>query len=224
MSLRLFISRSINDDSPFLDLECDIYAESFIQIHLSNKVPDLTGFDWLFFSSSNGVKWAIENKIDLNAFKIGAIGPATENRLNDFDIQVDFTGEATKTIEEVSQDFSNSIPSGSRVLFPISSRSKKTILRNFKHTYEVFEAYQTEYDFFILEEEMDIYVFTSPSNFNSFYQANGIKPNKLVVAMGETTKSEIEKYLNIPIFTPKEKTEASIYETLCDLIPTYFSN
>jgi uroporphyrinogen-III synthase len=223
VNLKLFISRRISDDSPLLQLEdVDIYAESLIEIHLQKEDVNLDAFEWIFFSSGGGVKWAIENKLNLTSKKIAAIGSATASKLLDYEISVDFVGNDADSIEAISEKFGNHV-GDEKVLFPISSKSKKTILNKFSGNFETTIAYITELSPILLDEEMDIYVFTSPSNFESFFQANSIKDSKLVVAIGETTKSEIEKYLNIPIFTPEEKTENAIYELLKTTIPTHFT-
>lgn len=224
MSLTLFISRQIKDDSPLLELDLDIIAESFISIDILNDLPDLESVDWIFFSSVNGLKWAIENKLDLEKFKIASVGSSTGKELTNHGIQVNFVGDDGKDVSEISEDFNKAVGENEKALFPISSKSKKTILQNFSKDYLEVIAYKTESDPIILDLEIDIYVFTSPSNFRSFFEANSVDESKLILAIGNTTKSEIEKFVNIPIFTPEEKTERSIYEKLKTLIPAHFPN
>lgn len=225
MSLNLLITRQLNDDSPIFDLEeVNIYAESFIEIIISKETTDLSKFDWLFFSSANGVQWALENKLDLSKIKVAVIGTPTAKFLEEAGVKVSFTGNDAETTEQISQNFNASLQTGENVLFPISSVSKKTVLKGFTNPFEEFIAYQTLLDPLLIEDDLDIYVFTSPSNFKSFFSANKVDEEKIVVAIGEVTKAEIEKSLNMSIFTPKEKTEKSIYELLKDLIPSYFPN
>lgn len=225
MSLKLLITRVIDEDSDLLQLEhVDIYSESFIQIEINKSEIDIEGFDWVFFSSANGIIWADENKIDLSKVKVAAIGSATEKAILEKGYSADFVGEDHKLTEDIIADFNEKVAQNSKCLFPVSSRSKKKMLKQYTHEFETIVAYNTELDPIFMEEEMDIYVFTSPSNFQSFFSANRLPEDKIVVAIGETTKTQIEESLNISIFTPKEKTETAIYELLKDLIPSHFPN
>ncbi len=218
MRKSVFISRDIDETSPFLDLEIDVFAASQIEVSLNKDQVSIDSFQWIFFSSKNSVKWAIQQSLDLSKIKIGAIGKPTAEYVEKTFGRVDFIGDDSKSVEEISADFDSIVEADEQVLFPISSRSKKTILKNFHHKNEVLIAYQVEYDPILFDIDFDYLIFTSPSNFTSFFSANSIKEDAQIIAIGETTKSEIQKYLNIPIFTPIEKTEKAIYELLKELI------
>lgn len=216
----VFISREIKEDSILLDLDVDLFAASLIQIEIQNDCPSLDQIDWIFFSSKRGIEWAEKNEVNLTDFKLGAVGSGTADYLLKKGFRLEFIGEDDKKVEEISADFDTCVSENEKVLFPLSSRSKKTILKNFRKSYETCLAYTTEFDPILFQEDFDYLVFTSPSNFLSFFSANSISADSKVIAMGETTKNEISKYLNIPIFIPNEKNEKGIYELLQKLIST----
>ncbi|MEZ4936093.1 MAG: uroporphyrinogen-III synthase [Crocinitomicaceae bacterium] len=220
----LFISRDINEDSIFLELEANIFAASQIQIHFNSQSIDLEPFDWIFFSSKNAVKWALMNSLDLKKIKIGSIGGSTADFIEANGLKVDYKGADEGMISSISKDFNDLVDSTEKVLFPLSSISKKSILSHFNKTYEEVIAYQTEYDPILFDINFDILVFTSPSNFRAFFSANQIQPRAQIIAIGETTKAEISKYLNISIFTPKHRTENAIYELLKQIISTSYTD
>ena len=218
MRKSLFISRDIDESSVFLQLEIDVFAASRISIEINSSTIDLSDFQWVFFSSKNSVKWAIQNKLDLSKLKIAALGSPTSDFANSAFGHCDFKGQDDMSTASISSEFDSVVEPNEKVLFPLSSKSKRNILKNFEKNYSEIEAYKVDHDPILFDVGFDYLIFTSPSNFLSFYSANSIKPEATIIAIGETTKSEIQKYLNIPIFTPEEKTEKAIYELLKKLI------
>lgn len=220
----IFISRELEEDSVFLNLEANIYAASQIQIQLREASPDLSAYNWIFFSSKNAVRWALQQRLPLDDIKIAAIGKPTQEFIESKGFKLAFCGKDASSVTQISEEFNTLVSEEEKVLFPLSSRSKKTILSRFDKAYDTFIAYSTEFDPILFDLDFDYFVFTSPSNFQSFFTANRIQPEAKIIAIGETTKAEISKYLNIPIFTPKEKTEISIYELLQNLMLDTDSN
>ncbi|MCB0478160.1 MAG: uroporphyrinogen-III synthase [Crocinitomicaceae bacterium] len=180
----------------------------------------MTEFNWIFFSSKNGVQWALNQNMKLEATKVGAIGKPTAKFLEQNGIAVHFCGKDDQPVEEISIAFNSIVGENEKVLFPLSSISKKSVLKHFKRPYSEIEAYKTVLDPILFDVTFDYLVFTSPSNFEGFFSANSVSPEAKVIAIGETTKREIQKYLNIPIFMPEEKTEKAIYALLKNLIPS----
>lgn len=91
---------------------------------LDRAIDRITLYDWLIFTSVNGVKFFFRRFLqkerdirELKRIKIGAIGPATRRALRDYGLRVDFMPEEYRA-EAVAAGLKEKIRPGRRVLLP----------------------------------------------------------------------------------------------------------
>jgi uroporphyrinogen-III synthase len=191
----IFISKSFAEVAE-LDQFCQqkglqLFAESLITFKaVPFKIEQ--AYDVVFFASIRAAEFFLQ-QVDLPpSCAIACIGQTTAAKLNALGLHVDFIGEKAGKPEEVANAFKAWL--GTRtVLIPQSTVSKRSIASVIdpKHCMEVV-VYET------LPECKKIpvcgtYVFTSPSNFESFLLCNEV-PKGRIIAWGETTKRAVLKH------------------------------
>jgi uroporphyrinogen-III synthase len=125
-------------------------------------------FDWVFFSSSNGVRSFFEQTTNVNA-KYAAIGPATASAVP---FECDFVGEGTNT-EEIARMFFHLV-GNERVLFPSAEDSLHSTANLFdSEQIEIISTYKKERLAFKLPEA-HLYLFSSPSNVYAAQEFNDL--------------------------------------------------
>ena len=119
--------------------------------YLDQAISELDGYDWLIFTSANGVRYFVErldasdrDLRDVRA-KICAIGPATAESLEDLHLKVDRTPEEY-VAESLLQAFSGRELQGKRILLPRARVARDVIpveLEKRGAKVNVVTAYQT---------------------------------------------------------------------------------
>jgi uroporphyrinogen III methyltransferase/synthase len=152
---------------------------------LDAAIDNLGTYDWLVFTSTNGVSFFFERLYekdkDVRALKdvsTAAIGPATAKRLRDFGFKSDIIPESYQA-ESVVEAFKQEPMNGKRVLLPRAKEARPVLpveLRKMGAIVDEIAAYQTEQarenvDVLIkrLEEDsIDLLTFTSSSTVRNF--------------------------------------------------------
>jgi uroporphyrinogen III methyltransferase/synthase len=152
---------------------------------LDAAIDNLGTYDWLVFTSVNGVSFFFERlyekEKDVRALKdvsTAAIGPATAKRLRDFGLKSDIIPE-TYQAESIVEAFGQEPMNGKRVLLPRAKEARPVLpveLRKMGAIVDEIAAYQTEparenVDVLIkrLEEgSIDLLTFTSSSTVRNF--------------------------------------------------------
>ncbi|MEW6620677.1 MAG: uroporphyrinogen-III C-methyltransferase, partial [bacterium] len=153
---------------------------------LDNAITQLDTYDWIIFTSVNGVKYFFNQlrKIgkdirELKGLKIAAIGPATNKMLRDLELNVDYQPEEEWTQEGLIEGFKKFEMRGKRVLVPRSEEARQVLIEGLKEMEAQVDdvaAYRTikeESDVGYLKEllsrgEIDIITFTSSSTVTNF--------------------------------------------------------
>jgi len=142
-------------------------------------------FDWVFFSSSNGVRSFFEQTTNVNA-KYAAIGPATASAVP---FECDFVGEGTNT-EEIARMFFHLV-GNNRVLFPSTADSLNSTANLFdSEQIEIISTYKKEHLAFKLPDAR-LYLFSSPSNVYAAQEMNDLVGMNCV-AYGTATASALK--------------------------------
>jgi len=147
---------------------------------LDGAVSNLRKYQWVLFTSVNGVDafWQRMRTMGLDSrrfakLKIGAIGPATAERLNDFGLYPDFISQEF-TSESMLKGLAEMGIAGCRILLPRSDIAPRDLIEGLKkrgvHPFEV-AAYRTvkpdgvdlKGKRQLIEGEIDIVTFTSSS-------------------------------------------------------------
>lgn len=206
-------------------------------VPLKSAVENLEQYDWVVFTSVNGVKFFFDTLYDmgkdvrtLGHLKFACIGPVTKERLMDHGIISDILPE-TYRAESVVQAFSHMDMKNKRVLLP-RARIARTILPEelAKMGAQVDEvtAYETKLNSegkqalirLLKDREIDAVTFTSSStvtNFMSFFETKEDKEllkQVLFASIGPIT-SDTARSLGIePHIEAKEYTIPGLIDSL----------
>jgi uroporphyrinogen III methyltransferase / synthase len=177
------------------DLGADVAELPTIEIRpaadygpLDRALANLAAYDWLIFTSANGVRYFLErldrSAADLRALraKICAIGPATRAAVEALHLKVDLMGK-DYVAEGLLAAFAPHDLAGSRVLLPRAAVARDLVpagLARRGAQVDVVEAYRTVVpedaadrarEIFGAERKPDFITFTSSSTVQNFVQA-----------------------------------------------------
>jgi len=193
----VFISRDLSDES-FLKRQCQLTGvrledQPLIKVKsLEFELPE--SFDCVFFSSRNSVReFFRQSPISVSSgVTMAAFGESTAKELSHFVNEIAFIGSGSDSAL-VAQNFKEFLGNRS-VLFPISEQSLRTIQSSLDlaQVKEVI-CYSTTAELSKIEP-VDCYVFTSPSNVESFFTAGNSIGKSKVIAIGPSTEKALKKH------------------------------
>jgi uroporphyrinogen III methyltransferase/synthase len=200
------------------------------------------GYDWVIFTSANGVKYFIKRMKALNkdirvlaGAKIAAIGPATAKAVKKLLIKVDLTPKEF-VAEGLLSEFESEGVQGKSFLIPRALIARDVLpdtLREMGAEVDVAEVYQTVLGMeagdilrqMIIGKEIDIATFTSPSTVTNFIKQVGPDYKELVkdikiASVGPITADAIrDAGLNVDIMA-KEYTVPGLVQAIADSVGT----
>ncbi len=202
--------------APLLEIRCIPFK---LEKNLSEK------FDWVFFTSVNGVNCFMRQSPQLEGCRIAAVGPKTAEALEQFGYEVDFipTRYNAKTMAaEFLQMYENS----GFVLFVRGNLSSPVLLDAFinaKRSYECVEVYETVTNektkvklSASLQEEIDFITFTSPSTVDAFIQLVGESKKVPAVCIGTTTEKRAKEVGFTETIVPEDFTIEGMLEVMLE--------
>jgi uroporphyrinogen III methyltransferase/synthase len=199
-------------------------------------VARLDGYDWLIFTSVNGVRhfWqrlAVRGKDSraLGGRKVAAIGPATADELRARGVEPDFIPE-----KYIAEGMTEGLPAlgvaGKRVLLPRAKEAREVLpdeLRKAGAVVDVLPVYETlpadarreEVLELLREGRIHCVTFGSSStvhNFFSLIPADTLReyPQVKLAAIGPVTKKTLERYGLECRIMPEEYTIPALVESL----------
>ncbi len=197
---KVFISRDPRKNDQFRNcLEAagyEVEAVSLIEIK-QVIMRKFVKTDWVFFSSKHAVKHFFDQKPDVEGVKYGTVGKATAEELRKFGKRADFIGSEGDT-RLTGKKFASLLGSKT-VLFPQAKGSMKTIQlqlskkENVKDVV-VYETIKKTVDGKWKMDDVNVFVFTSPSNVDTYFETGKVSENQKVVAMGDATAAALKKY------------------------------
>lgn len=100
---------------------------------LDDSIDNLSKYDWIIFTSVNGVKFFFERLFErgldsraLGNLKTASIGPVTAQRLKDFGINSDIIPESYRA-ESVVDAFKNEAVNGKKILLPRAKEARPVL-------------------------------------------------------------------------------------------------
>jgi uroporphyrinogen-III synthase len=213
MQHSVFISKNL-DEVVALQALCkqfqwNFHAQSMIQFESTSfTVP--TGWEVVFFPSPRAVSFFFEqqNAATLRGKLLACAGRETAKKINTYSDQaIDFVAEKAGDIEKVRSDFQRWL-TNKKLLYVGSNLAQKSVLLDLAEEQGQFlQVYETNY----LSKKITpctIYIFSSPSNVESFLIKNVLPDNAHVIAWGNTTAKALEKRkvnVNYTLETSAEK-------------------
>jgi uroporphyrinogen III methyltransferase / synthase len=223
---RILITRPSHQAEEFrcslMALGAEVIAFPTIEIHdpssweaLDHAIRHIEGYQWLVFTSVNGVERFFSryrqlgrDLRDLKGIRIAAIGSATEKSVAERGLTVEILPDEFKA-EGLLQSLKGKVLKGSRVLIPRAKVARDTLpveLERQGARVEVVEAYETmpphhgreRLELTIDERPLDMIVFTSSSTVTNLVEM--VKPGTLretlrhtaIAAIGPITKQTAE--------------------------------
>jgi len=222
-SQNVFITRKIGKSDLFGQLldnnGFSVFSDSLIRFEQVNFDPLISQkFDWIFFSSKNSVRFFFEQQPLLSEkVKFACIGAATRTELNQYSHQADFVGSGNNT-HEIAELFKQVINTDT-VLFPQSDISLRTIQQLLTdgqatnlNVYRTTEASDVE-----LPKDLDIVIFTSPSNVRSYFHLQKEQKSLKYIAIGESTGKELKKLGINDYLLPWDSSLLALADTIMSL-------
>jgi hydroxymethylbilane synthase len=200
---------------------------------------NLGQFNWLFFTSKNGVINFFKQLSDIKGstalptnLKIAAIGAKTSIELDYYGYAPDFVSEGNTSEDLLSEFYSKVMPENQHILLILGNLADNVLMDRLSNENEVqrMDVYQTVKPLTADEKIMqaiqhqyyDLILFTSPStfeNFCSFYGKENIKELKSASIGSTTTKAMKDSGLE-PLITAKKSTAEGLSEAIIE----YFKN
>ncbi len=209
---------------------------------LDRAVKNLPAYDWLVFTSVNGVHFfferLFENKMDVRALgnlRTAVIGPATAKRLLDFGLQSDIIPESYRA-ESIVDAFEKEDVKDKKILLPRAMEARPILpveLTKMGAVVDEIPAYQTKEvrenaQLLIsrLEEgQVDLITFTSSSTVKNFHAL--LPPADIENLLKDVTIASIgpitTETANSMGFTVHITAESFTIPGLCEAILEYFS-
>ncbi len=194
---KVFVSKNFREGDylpkALTKLGFEVEGKSLIEFKL-NPIRNFPLTDWVFFSSKQCIKYFFMQKPTLKeGVKFGCISKQTSLDLREAGYRASFIGQSTDT-KLVGKQFA-SVVGSSRVLFPISQGSMRTIQWQFPKAENAMDlvVYQTIKQSIEISPETEVLVFTSPSNVEAYFEKNKFAPNQKAIAMGEATENMLRK-------------------------------
>ena len=220
----------------------NVFSLPMIEVHPSQlesteklMFNNLTNFDWIFFTSKNGVVNFFKHLSDLKGstalpenMKIAVIGSRTASELDYYGYAPSFISKGNTSEDFLTEFYKVVNPVNQKVLLSLGNLADDTLINKLskENKVERINVYQTEkpksIDTSILEiikqNKYDLIVFTSPStfyNFCSFYEKDKIQHLKMA-SIGSTTTKAIEEAGYLPIITAKMSNAEGLSESISE--------
>lgn len=212
---------------PLLKIAC---RTDFIE-----KLPQpLEKFQWVFFTSVNGVRCFFEIVInknwDLSNVKFAVVGHKTGEVLNQYGYQAEIIPskyDGKTMVKEFLENYHNI----GQVLLVQGSRSRDVIERGFEEAgvpYHTIVVYETVYNGEISEHlqqvlnttKFDFITFTSPSTVEAFVKFSNreISNDTLIVCIGTTTEERARQLGFNNVISSDLFTIEGMIQVMCDTV------
>ncbi len=224
--MRILVTRESQQAKPFSDM---ITQRGGISVEIpllvfqrtqdqatKQKLEHLLGYEWIVFTSSNGVRyffdWIEELNLDVSAIKqkrFAVVGEKTGQSLEEYGIHADFAPD-TYTGKHLGEAFSETYNSTTSLFVIQGNLAKQTAtqqLMDYGHTLETATVYETNVNVKIkdgLQKELsthslDVLTFTSPSTVQAFCSMGGGAITQdtlatLCLCIGPTTEQEAKAF------------------------------
>lgn len=202
---------------------------------LDKTLEKLDSYDWVIFTSVNGVKYFAErlkkkgiNRAALAGKKICAIGPRTQKELEKMDLTVHFRPSEYRA-EGIAEGLKVQGIQGKKILLPRAREARRILpeaLREAGALVDEVEVYRTVKPAkgkasleAMLKKGIDVVVFTSSSTIRNFMELlsdkkimNGVR----VAVIGPITAETVRNYGWEPNIIPPEYTIPALVEAIVE--------
>lgn len=219
MKKSIFISKNASE-LPLLSTFCvshqfTLSAHSLITFNALSFEMDVS-YDVVFFSSIRAAEFFLAQEKLPEHCQIACIGAVTAKKINALGFGVSFIGEQAGNPLHVAEMFKIWLGER-RVLFPLSTVSKRTIVEQIPTAQCIEVAIYETCALPLKIEKSDYLIFTSPSNVESYLLQNEINGN-ILIAWGTTTRNALEAKGFSVDFTLQEANEENLITYLKEFL------
>jgi hydroxymethylbilane synthase len=202
---------------------------------MTEQFRQLESYDWIFFTSKNGVANFFKQLIDVkgntelpNNTKLAVVGYKTALELEYYGYAPELIGDDNTSEELLNQFYKKYSPKNLKILLALGNLADNSISNRLSNENKVqrINVYQTikpgHADPQVIEllknDRYDLIVFTSPStfsNFCSFYEMDQIGKLRMV-SIGSTTTRSIQEAGFEPLFTAKKSNAEGIRDAIIE--------
>jgi len=206
---------------------------------LDRAIDGLKSYDWIIFTSANGVNFFLQRLIDkgknnrpLSSLKICAIGPTTAKKLKEKDIRVAYTPKEF-VAEGILKGFEKMMIQGNRILLARAKKARDILpkgLRKMGAEVDVVEAYRTvkprggtkRLKQLLTDGKIDVITFTSSSTVNHFAELlkeDGLKKllrGIAIACIGPITAQTAKRWGMRVQIQPKQYTIPGLTQAIAD--------
>jgi len=213
--------------------------QSMLNDFEKNILKNINSYNWIFFTSKNGVVNFFKHLIDVKGntelsktLKIAAIGNKTALELEYYGFSAHFISEGNTSEELLEQFYKSENPDNLKVLLALGNLANDTLLNRLSkenevkriNVYDTLKPDKTDENILdtIKKDIYDLILFTSPStfqNFSSFIDADILKKLK-IASIGSTTTKAISDAGVIPLVTASKSNA----EGLCEAIVEFYKS
>ena len=206
-----------------------------LDTQLADNFNNLALFDWVFFTSKNGVVNFFKQLIDARGstelpktLKLAVIGYKTGLELEYYGYAPTFISEENTAEEFLNRFNAKFQPGNLNILLSLGNLADNTLQSGLaaKNTVQRINVYQTvkpaHADFAIMEliknEQYDLIIFTSPSTFSNFisFYDQALLVNLKMASIGSVTTKAIQKAGYEPLFTAKKSNAEGIRDAIIE--------
>ncbi len=189
---------------------------------------ELANYNWLVFTSKNGIRCFCEQHAPNSTNKIAVLGEATGQELSRFNLSADYVGRG-RTGADFAEELKSVIATDETVLLVLGELAPDTIQQQLQATNLVdrVNAYQTvmpnlfpaECVELIESNTYDLMLVSSPSAIKNLYLAFHAKISQWrVISIGKTTSAACRNLGIEPLATATESTYKGMAETTIDYL------
>jgi len=202
------------------------------QMNTTYELKDLSAYDWIFFTSANGVNCFFSwlNAININyhhlsGCKWAVVGHKTERALKTHGYFAHFI-PTTYNAKTLAHEFSITYPKAQSILLVQGNLAKETLqnkLLNFNYKVDRLDVYQTIENVYVrsrlnskIKEGIDSLTFTSPSTVDAFINMlDDLSYKKIVcTCIGTTTEKRAREKGIQKILVPNQFTIDGMIERI----------
>lgn len=220
----VFISRTLTGHSPLKRrlsaAGFQVHGESLIRFSglPFDKLPES---DWIFFYSSNGLRFLLEEldrkKMKLPvSVKLAAMGKGTAASMVAMGLKPDFVGHGRP--DATARAFLR-VAEGQNILFARALRSAKSVQNLLSPYINIVDlpVYKNDIRLNVDIPYTDYVILTSSMNVDAFFQSRRPDARQTYLAIGRPTALRYGRWISQEVYVPDQPSEEALAELILEL-------
>ena len=193
-----------------------LQALSFIDLKFNEQFQNAKDYDSICFGSKNAVNFYLSKYSIPSNIQIACVGTSTSNALIKAGYYPHFIGKKSGDPAQVAVGLKSFI-GNKKCFFPVSDQSLGTLHVHFDEDQKIVRVLYHTLVTPSKIDEADIYIFTSPSNVESFTLLNTIPKNGQFIAWGNSTAEKMRASNMIPDVVLSQSQIQELLDSLANM-------